>query len=208
MKIPLLTFSLLLASCAGDEPAPPEDRNETANGSEAAAEGPEGTSQPEALAPLTATGWGPLQVGMSLRQVSDALGPDDDPEAVGGPDPESCDQFHPERAPPGMLVMVEEGVLTSISLIDDSEVRTDRGLGLGDPAAAVGRTYSASASVTPHKYEAAPAAYMIWWAKGGAGKAFVEDMAARGISYEINAAGKIGAIHAGGPSIQYVEGCA
>jgi hypothetical protein len=36
----------------------------------------------------------------------------------------------------------------------------------------------------------------------------VQDEAARGIVYEIDGAGKVGAIHAGGPSIQYVEGCA
>jgi hypothetical protein len=36
----------------------------------------------------------------------------------------------------------------------------------------------------------------------------VQDASARGIVYEIDGTGKVGAIHAGGPSIQYVEGCA
>ncbi|MDQ3483196.1 MAG: hypothetical protein M3448_07320, partial [Pseudomonadota bacterium] len=89
------------------------------------------------LAPLTAEGWGPLKIGMTLAEVTAALGPDSDPEAVGGLDPESCDQFRPARAPEGMLVMVEDGRLTSISLIRQAKVKTDRGLGLGIPAAEV-----------------------------------------------------------------------
>ena len=34
------------------------------------------------------------------------------------------------------------------------------------------------------------------------------DEAARGLLYEIDGTGKVGAVRAGGPSIQYVEGCA
>lgn len=39
---------------------------------------------------------------------------------MGGPDPEACDQFRPERAPEGMLLMVEDGRLTRISLTGPS----------------------------------------------------------------------------------------
>ena len=35
---------------------------------------------------------------------------------VGGAEPETCDQFHPARAPEGLLVMIENGVLTRITL--------------------------------------------------------------------------------------------
>ena len=202
--LPLLAAALR-ASCASEEPAV------LANDQEAAAPPPAvqpaDAPAPETLAPLTPEGWGPLRIGMTLQQVTDALGPDADPEAVGGPDPESCDQFRPQRAPRGMLVMIENGRLTSIALIDDSEVKTDKGLGLGIPSAQVVESYGAAATVTPHKYQDPPAAYITIWSKGG-GKAYVEDEAARGLVYEVDEQGKVAVIHAGGPSIQYVEGCA
>jgi len=57
--------------------------------------------------------------------------------AVGGPDPESCDEFRPERAPHGLLVMIQAGKLTRISLVELSDIKTDKGFGIGDAAAAI-----------------------------------------------------------------------
>ena len=142
---------------------------------------------------------------MTLAEITGALGLDADPNAVGGADPAQCDQFRPARAPKGMLVMVEDGRLTRISLIRNADVTTDRGLKLGASAKAVKAAYGATAMTTGHKYHDAPAAYVTVWAKGG-GVARVEP-SARGIVYEIGTAGTVEMIHAGGPSIQYVEGC-
>lgn len=157
---------------------------------------------------LRAEGWGPLRIGMSLEEITDALGPDANPAAVGGPDPESCDQFRPERAPEGLLVMVESGRLTRLSVGGDASLKTDRGFGLGDPASEIKAAYGDDASVTPHKYQDAPAEYITVWDGGPRGDAYVQDEDARGIVYEIGSDGNVLAIHAGGPSIQYVEGCA
>ncbi|HYW15473.1 MAG TPA: hypothetical protein VE891_04875 [Allosphingosinicella sp.] len=176
-----------------------------------AAEAPASAPKPEAAAPpvLTAEGFGPLRIGMSRAEVVKALGEDSDPQAVGGPDPESCDMFRPKRAPQGMLVMIEAGRLTSVSLIGDSKVRTDRGLGLGASAAQVKAAYGKALRAGPHKYEEAPAEYLTIWTKDGpSGEAHETAPAARGISYEVGAKGRVQGIHAGGPSIQYVEGCA
>ena len=145
---------------------------------------------------------------MNLAEVIAALGPDSNSGAVGGPDPETCDQFRPARAPEGLMVMIEDGKLTRISLIGGATLRTDRGLGLGDSKAKVVSTYGASAEDMPHKYEASPAAYVTVWKTGGGTRDYVKDAAARGLVYEIGANGRVQAIHAGGPSIQYVEGCA
>lgn len=157
---------------------------------------------------LTADGIGPLTIGMTLDEVTAALGPDANPDAVGGPDPESCDEFRPERAPEGVLVMIQEGKLTRISLVELSTVKTDKGLGIGETADAVKTAYGDQAKATPHKYQDAPAEYIAWWKGGPRTEPYVEDETARGIVYEIDGTGKVGAIHAGGPSIQYVEGCA
>jgi hypothetical protein len=67
--------------------------------------------------------------------------------------------------------------------------------------------YGDSAKVTPHKYEAAPAEYITVWDGGVRSEPYVQDEAARGLVYEIDGSGNVAAIRAGGPSIQYVEGC-
>ena len=59
----------------------------------------------------------------------------------------------------------------------------------------------------PHKYEPAPAGYITVWSRGG-GSGYVEDPDARGLVFEVGQDGAVKAIRAGGPSIQYVEGCA
>lgn len=156
---------------------------------------------------LTAEGWGPLRIGMTLAEITAALGPDADPNAVGGADPATCDQFRPERAPEGMLLMTEQGKLSRISLIRNSTLKTDRGFGLGDSAAAIKTAYGVAAVATPHKYEAAPSEYITAWSGAAPAAGATVPDTARGIVYEIGGDGMVKAIHAGGPSIQYVEGC-
>jgi hypothetical protein len=138
---------------------------------------------------------------MTRAEVVAAAGEDAHPEAVGGPDPETCDEFRPERAPEGMIVMVERGRLTRISLGAGSEVRTDRGFGVGATAAAVRDAYGDRAVASPHQYQPAPAEYVTVWETAPPGPN------ARGIVYEIGADGRVARVHAGGASIQYVEGC-
>ena len=104
--------------------------------------------------------------------------------------------------------MLEAGKLTRITLADMSKLKTDKGLGLGDTAETVKTAYGAAAVATPHKYQDKPAEYITVWDGGPRTEPYVQDEAARGIVYEIDGTGKVGAIHAGGPSIQYVEGCA
>ena len=143
---------------------------------------------------------------MTRAEVTQALGDDANPGAVGGADPEQCDQYHPARAPQGLMVMLEKGVLTRITLMREATVKTDLGLGLGATAAQV-KAAAPGGVVSPHKYEAAPAEYVTVWSPPRQDD-YVQDPAARGVRYEIAADGKVAQIHAGGPSIQYVEGCA
>jgi hypothetical protein len=151
-----------------------------------------------------------LRIGMTRAEVEAALGPDSNPAVVGGPDPATCDQWRPERAPDGLLVMIQNGVLTRISVSEPAILKTDRGFGVGDAAAEIKTAYGANAVSQPHKYVPAPAEDIFVWASGGpaASETYVEDAAARGVRYEINAEGRVGIVHAGGPAIQLVEGCA
>ncbi len=150
---------------------------------------------------LTPDGWGEMRIGMSLDELTRVAGPDANPHLVGGPEPEFCDEFRPERAPAGMIVMIERGELTRISLGAGSEVRTEGGIGVGASAGSVREAYGDLAVASPHKYIYAPAEYLkvIGQASGG--------QEPRGIVYEVGNDGRVSRIHAGGPSIEYVEGC-
>ena len=193
-RLMLTTAVLAVAACGSPDPVP----------------SPEPAPAP-APAPaadvLTAQGFGPLRIGMTRAEVETALGADSNPGAVGGAEPEACDTFHPARAPEGLTVMVEQGVLTSIWLQRGSTLKTDRGFGLGDTATAIKAAYGPLAYVSPHKYAAAPAEYITTWSVGRSA-GYVQNPAARGIAYHIGTDGTAEHVAAGGPSIQYVEGCA
>lgn len=217
-----LLASIALASCGanetpdsgeapspGEETAPsaqtPEAENETTAPTPPAAE-PASETEGFDNAALTGDGLGPLRIGMTLEEVNEAAGPDDNPGAVGGPEPEVCDQFHPADAPDGILVMMENGVLSRISLARDSVVETDAGIGLGDGPETIREAYGDAAVVTPGKYNPEAQDFTVWQS-GNTSADYVQDPDARGIRYQVNPLGEIHMIHAGGPSIQYVEGC-
>ena len=200
MKRIALLAALVLGACS---PQP----SEPAPATTPPAPAPEAPSPAVTLDVLTADGIGPLRIGMTKDEVITAVGDTRTPDAAGIPDSD-CTEFQPRRAPDGLWVMLEAGKLTRITLGELSSVKSDKGLGLGDPAAAVKAAYGAEAKTTPHKYQDKPAEYITWWKGGARSEPYVQDEAARGIVYEIDGTGKVGAIHAGGPSIQYVEGCA
>ena len=188
---------LTLAACNQPEPAVAPEAPATA----APAESPAADANV-----LTAEGLGPVRIGMTAAEVAAAWGADAQPEAVGGPDPATCDEFHPARAAAGVNVMIQDGRLTRISLTNDSPIRTDRGFGLGDRALAIKQAYGGAVVAQPAKYAPAPAEDLFNWVRGGS-TAYVEDPTARGVRYEINPEGVVAIIHAGDPSIQLVEGC-
>jgi hypothetical protein len=188
-------LALVLAACNAEAPPP------------ASTGAPIATEAPVDANAITSNGWGPLRIGMTRAEVTAAVGAGN-PNAVGGADPASCDLFHPARAPEGMLVMIQQDVLTSIILRNNTDLKTDRGFGVGDTSAAIKAAYGASAASEPHKYIDG-AEYITVWTVGAPANptTFVQDPAARGVRYETNAEGAVTAVHAGGPSIQNVEGC-
>lgn len=175
---------------------------------------PEKATEPAAVAPpapapvvdphvLTPEGLGPVRIGMSVAEVAAAWGaapPPDDPS------PEGCNEFHPAAAPEGVIVMIQAGRLTRISLIRTATQKTERGFGVGDTASAIKQAYGGAIVAQPHKYNPAPAEDLIAWSKGGSTE-YVTDPTARGVRYEIGTDGRANIIHAGDPSIQLVEGC-
>lgn len=157
--------------------------------------------QPPGANVVTADGWGPLRIGMTRAEIVAAAGEDANPQAVGGAEPGHCDQFRPSRAPDGVLVMVENGVLTRISISRNSDIRTPEGISVGDAASRVLEAYGARALVTPHKYWPSPAKYVTVWRDS------VPSSERRGIRFEVDADDEVVHVHAGSRSIEYVEGC-
>lgn len=194
----LAASALSLAACQ-----PPGGGDQGGTAAAPAAEAPT-TGAPV----LTAEGWGPLRIGMTRAEVTEAVGTTATPDAVSSDDPEACDQFQPQGAPEGLYVMLEQGVLTRISISEPSTLRTDRGFGIGSTGDEVKAAYGAAAVVEPHRYVDPPAEYITVWNGGAPSQPYVEDPAARGISYETGSDGHVIAISVGGPAIQYVEGCA
>lgn len=196
----LATAALVLALAACGQPA--------TTTTTVATETATSTLPPEGVNAITSEGWGPLRVGMTRAEVTAAVGATATPGAVGGADPQACDLFHPANAPDGLLVMIQQDRLTSITLRNNTALRTDRGFGVGSTAAEIKAAYGANALSEPHKYVAG-AEYITVWTSGAPATAgaFVQDARARGIRYETDAQGRVTAVHAGGDSIQNVEGC-
>lgn len=193
----LTTVAVLALLAACGQPAAPPATTETPTTTAPAAD-------PNAI---TSNGWNTLRIGMTRAEVTAAVGAGN-PNAVGGADPQACDLFHPANAPEGMLVMIQQDVLTSITLRNNTTLKTDRGFGVGSTAAEIKAAYGASAVSEPHKYVEG-AEYITVWSVGGstASAPYVQAPNARGIRYETDAQGVVTAVHAGGPSIQNVEGC-
>ena len=201
--MPRLGLLLLALACASCERGPPpgyEDQTSpAAAGTPATSAGPT-ASTPDDVAVrtpllLTPDGYGPVKIGMSETEVAAALG--GAVEGVTG----SGDDCHILTSPGdptrSLSYMIEGGRLVRISAHRDSPARTGRGIAIGAPADAVRRAYGAGLQVEPAKYVDAPAAYLTFWTVPGQ----------RGIRFETDQQQIVRMIHAGGPAIQYVEGC-
>ena len=198
----VLTSVALLALAACNAPEAAKTPETKAPESVASAVAPDAASSPV----LTPQGYGPLRIGMTQAEVDAAVGPP--PANAAEAEPSECRQYHPPRAPEGLLVMTEKGVLTRLTVIKGSSVKTADGAGVGDDGEQLKTNYGAAARFSPHKYVATPAGYLTAWTGADhLSDAYVSDPAARGLVFEIGRDGKVAFIHAGGPSIQYVEGC-
>ena len=167
------------------------------------------TAQADALAGgpdvITPDGFGVLRIGMTRAEIDAALGstPIEDEWAS-----DECEYYSPLNAPDDLLVMVENGVLTRITVMGELPVRTADGVGLGEPIEPLKARYQTNGSWTPHVYVEPPAGYLTLWADGiRRDNQFYDAEGARGLVLEADIDGKVAYIHAGTPSIQYVEGC-
>ena len=145
---------------------------------------------------LTPDGWGPVGIGMSRAEVEAVMGTPLEGEAIN--DEYSCIEMTPADSDLGVWFMFEEHKLSRITIAEPSKVRTPRGIGIRSSAGEVRRAYGSRLEAEPHHYEDLPSEYLTYWTKPGE----------RGVRFETDSKRRVQAIHAGGDSIQYVEGCA
>ena len=144
---------------------------------------------------ITPDGLGPVRIGMTQAEVARALRTKLVGEAID--DENVC----VEKASPalrGVYFMFEERKLSRISVAAPSRATTPRGIAIGATAAQVRRAYPKGLQAEPHEYLELPAEYLTFWT--------VKDK--RGVRFVTDLKRRVQTIHAGGPSIQYVEGCA
>ncbi len=183
---------LTLAAC---------DRGEKSGEAASASAANPSATVPAVATVLTADGLGPVRIGMTAAEVAAVWGAN----AVVS-EPMTCQVYHPDKAPDGVDVMLQDGRLTRITLGQGSSVKTDRGFGVGDSGIAIKQAFGGAVFAQPAKYDPAPAEDLFVWAKGRS-TAYVVDPAARGIRYEVGKDGLVSRVHAGDPSIQLVENC-
>jgi len=148
---------------------------------------------------LTEQGNEPLRVGMSLAEARQASGQSLNAPAIEEGVPRACSQ-QPFRTTDGdqLWLMFEGDRLVRITAGDEApRTRTLQNVGVGSTDAEV-RTAYQGVIEEPAKYDPPPAHDLIVWAEANRS----------GLRFEVDAAGRVARVHAGGPEILYVEGCA
>lgn len=144
---------------------------------------------------LTPDGYGPVRIGMTQKQVSAALKIKLEGEPVEPGD--QCVEMVPAGPDRGLVFMFESNRLARISIGAPSTIATPRGIRIGSTAADVKRAYGKGVKDEPHHYEGPVARYLTYWVRPNT----------RGVRFETNDKLRVQTIHAGGSSIQLVEGC-
>ena len=158
------------------------------------------TTIPASVEPVTPEGYRGVRIGMTLRQAETVLGQAIQPDG-NDEDSEACVTFHIGEGDPRTEAsfMAENGHVTRVSFYGPAPPsRTPEGVGVGSSDAQVRAAYAGRVIEQPAKYDDPPAHDLIVWTTPQTA----------GYRFEVGQDGKVNALHAGGPSILYVEGCA
>lgn len=175
---PVAIAALALAACAHEPVQPPA------------------TPSPSAIS-ISPDAFGDVRIGMSVPEASAALGA----ELVADmpfDDPNACQTMHETGVEnPPLSFMAQDGRIARVTVYEGAPlIRTAEGVGVGSSGAAVRAAYP-NAIEESAPYDEPPAHDLIVWA----------EPEVRGLRFEVNKMGKVVAMHAGGPSILYIEGC-
>lgn len=147
---------------------------------------------------LTVDGYGDMRIGMTLAEARQASGLPLDAPGIEN-EPGGCnEQPYPTPSGDELWLMFEGDRLTRITANENAtRTRTRENVGVGSTDADVRAAYRTVVEQGAH-YDDPPAHNLIAWT--------VPDQS--GLLFEVNDQGVVTAVHAGGPSILYMEGCA
>ena len=112
------------------------------------ASGSAASGKADTAATVTATGYGPLLIGMTVANAATAL--NSPIPSIAGLDT-ACAYVHIANAPTGMRIMVTGGTVARVE-VDSSTIATGLGARVGDSESHIHDLYGSRVSVEPHKY--------------------------------------------------------
>ncbi|NEO84596.1 MAG: hypothetical protein F6J87_10135 [Spirulina sp. SIO3F2] len=212
-----LGIVLLLPACGGDS-VPPTDSGSNADDATTAPAladptvdslpaAPETTASPIPQVPqstpltpeirLGLTGFGPIQVGMTIEQAEAATGMTFKSESSGGEE-YGCEYYRVE-AFDGIALMVTDGTIARVELRKPN-LATISGAKLGSTEAQIRNLYPGQIQAEPHEY-IPNGKYLLYVPKDA-------DSQDYRVIFEVDAQGNVVAIRSGQlPEVGYIEGC-
>lgn len=147
---------------------------------------------------LSADGYGPVKIGMTVKAASQALGIKLVSADDGSPNAE-CYHVAPASGHTGVYFMVQRYRITRVSLgyTEQKTIKTDRNITVGDNEQKVRQAYGKGLNIQQHEYGDQGDHYLTYW---------TSPKHQRGIRYE-TIGGKVMDIHGGDRSIELIEGC-
>lgn len=143
---------------------------------------------------LSGEGMGALEIGMDEADAIKALGP----VSVSAPGEDlSCYILTPKGGA-GLYLMIEQGHLTRITAALGASVATDKSIKLGSSEKDVYAAYPDVRSDGGFIDDGQPWQDLYYQPQGRDGL---------GLRFTLDRQGRVSAIHAGGPAIEYREGC-
>lgn len=160
---------------------------------------PSQSARDDSVPPLTVEGYGDMRIGMPIAEARTVSGQTFDNPALEEGIPGACSEQEYTTADGDKLWLMFEGdVITRITASSEApQTRTAQNVGVGSTDAEVRTAYQNVIEEGAH-YNPAPAHNLLIWT--------VPDQS--GLLFEVSEQGIVTAVHAGGPSIRYMEGCA
>lgn len=151
-----------------------------------------------ATARISIKALGSIEVGMTVKEASDASGVALVP-AAGAATRKACGYYEPEGGPNGVGFMVVDGRIIRIDIWPSSDIKTISGVGIGSSKAEIEAVYPGRIEVSPDPYTKGD--YLT----------FVPETPGESIYrivFETNVEGKVVQFRAGQfPAVTWVNGC-
>jgi hypothetical protein len=148
---------------------------------------------------VTINGMGPVRVGMTVDQASQAAGtPLISAGDSGSP---GCEYYQTKDNPEKVAFMVTDGRIARVDVLQGSQVTTRSGVGLGATEDQVKALFPGQIEVMPHEYVQG-GHYLVFTPKDAGDSNYR-------IVFETDATGNVTMIRAGKlPEVMWIEGCA